>query len=259
MERIQNFREKFVFILTTLLITIGLLCKDSFEQFVRSHAFEFNQNLFYLIVVATGSVLAEIGAKPMVEFILRSKRIRKLIAGSTFIEGYWYYTHNIKEKEQESVFTNPALADKTKDKEQKSVFTNPALAEMIYNPATQKLEMAVYRSGAGIKLFNSNSKTLKFDEKEKTYLNHFTYINHDVSSELDNGFAIGQYTSNDDHEIYRFQGTVYVTGNGGKRMIIFQEGEKIDDEVKQFKETYKGDKTRWREEFLKSRETEKVK
>lgn len=240
MERIQNFREKFVFILTTLLITIGLLCKDNFEQFVRSHAFEFNQNLFYLIVVATGSVLAEIGAKPMVEFILRSKRIRKLIAGSTFIEGYWYYTHKTKEKEQESVFTNPALA------------------EMIYNPATQKLEMAVYRSGAGIKLFNSNSKTLKFDEKEKTYLNHFTYINHDVSSEPDNGFAIGHYTSNDDHEIYRFQGTVYVTGNLGKRMIIFQEGYKIDDEVKQFKETYKGDKTRWREEFLKTKETEKT-
>lgn len=236
MERIKKFREKFIFILTTLLITLGLMCKDRIEILLKSHSFELHQEFFYLIIVVSGAVLAEIGAHPVVDLILKSKRMRKLIAGSTFIEGFWFYTH------------------KKTDNDQDSVFANNALAEMSYNPASKKLEMSVYRSAKGVAIFNSNSKTLNFDETDKSYLNHFTYFNHNYTSELDHGFAIGSYTANENNEIYRFQGSIYVTGDKGKRMVIFQQGNKIDDEIKQFKASYKGPISNWREEFLKTKE-----
>ncbi|MBL0339844.1 MAG: hypothetical protein IPP71_02375 [Bacteroidetes bacterium] len=237
MERIEIFREKFVFVFTTILITIGLICKERFESFWEAHSFDFHQEVFYLVVVALGALIAEIGAKPIVDIILKSKRIRKIVSGSNFIEGYWFYRHG-KSKEDEN---------------RDSIFLSDALAEMMYNPVSKKLEMAVYRHRPEIHIFNSNSKTLKFDEKDKSYLNHFIYINRNVSLEHVNGFAVGHYTSDSesDGKIYRFTGTLYITGDDGKRMVILQEGNKIDEEVKKFKSTYKGPIAEWREAFLK--------
>jgi len=237
MTKLSKFRNSINAGLSTILITLGMVSKDQIRVFLSGHVFKFSDNYIYFFIAFIGIIIAKIGGDPIINTLFKIRKVRKLILGRAFVEGYWLYSH----------YAGSAARRINSE----SIFYGNSLAELQYDNETGKLTMNVYRLEPTVGLFNSSSNMITFDDRDFTYLSYFTY-NSIHAQELD-GFARGRYTGTPEKGLHSYDGMIMIYANNGKPMAIRQKGHKIDISViNKFKKDFPEDNLTWREKLLRT-------